>query len=274
MSDKTDHEDQALQALVDTLVARGHVAAITAHPDRELGAGEPGVLTVDGILTVDGTEWAVDHCLVSRDDRLPSAWQTGLKKLRPPLEGIAREAGLALIVAFQLQDPSLLKTVQRAYFDRVVELARAAAKQGKSLRASDGNTAVQVRTDQPAGAVELATVQTLTGDPMLAAQIREGIGPALTKKLTKQLKLAKDAGYPVMLLLDQHPRPGSTNGTVWSAHSYTVLLAFQPILDAYPGVVDLLWYRTIDDGEVQLLVGDPPEGQAPWTQGVTACADD
>lgn len=48
MSGKSDHEDQALQCLVNALVAGGHAAAVTIHPDRD--RSHP--LTVDALLTV------------------------------------------------------------------------------------------------------------------------------------------------------------------------------------------------------------------------------
>ncbi len=260
MSEKTDHEDQALQGLVKALIASGHDAAVTAHPD--LDPAHP--LTVDGIVTVDGTDWAVDHCLLSRDDRLPSSLAVGHSKLEEELEAVAKEYDLALVVSFQPQDRALGKALNDAYFRMVVDLARDAASTGEARFSGDGFTSVQIAPNSPVGTVALIGFQTLTGNPSLGAQIQEGIGPALEKKLSKQLKRAKDAGYPVMLLLDQEPRPGSKNGTVWqAAHPNTVLGAVQPVLDRHPGVVDLLWYRPWGGGPVQLLLGavpSPPPG--------------
>jgi hypothetical protein len=36
------------------------------------------------------------------------------------------------------------------------------------------------------------------------------------------MKVAKGAGFPVALLLDQIPRPGSGNRTIWLASAYTL----------------------------------------------------
>lgn len=70
MSDaKAQHEESALQELVNELKARGRQARITGRPDID---GHP-VLTTDAVLEIDGREWAVDHCLVSRESDLPPA---------------------------------------------------------------------------------------------------------------------------------------------------------------------------------------------------------
>jgi hypothetical protein len=94
---------------------------------------------------------------------------------------------------------------------------------------------------------------TMTGNPAIGEQIREGISRALTKKLTKQLRKAKDQGYPVLLLLDQRPRPGVEGSyTNFLAADQTIMTAVRPELDAYPGAVDQIWLRA-GDGSARLL---------------------
>lgn len=246
---KTDHEDRALDALVAALVAMGHDAAVTAHPDRD----PSDQLTVDAIVTVDGTPWAVDHILLSRDDRIPGARATGEKRLQRPLEAIAADAGLAMSISYQPRTgPDAA-----AYYDSVLEMAKAAAVDGDNRHAGDGFTMVQIMHNSPPGMVSLTSFLTMTGNPLVSQQIEEGIGRALDKKLTKQLRRAKDAGYPVMLLLDSAPRPGSHNDTVWMAgHPATVLAAVQPHLDAHPGVVDQVWWIPLNADGAQLIAGD------------------
>ncbi|TJZ99355.1 hypothetical protein [Actinacidiphila oryziradicis] len=252
---KTAHEDRALDALVRTLIGFGHTAAVTAHPDR--GTGH--LLTVDAIVTLDGTEWAVDHCLLSRDSRIPGARAMGEKHLQEPLEGIAHDAGVALAVSYQPHTGPQAA----AYYDSVLDMAHAAAADRRNRWGSDGFTSVQIMPNTPSGIVGLSVFQTMTGNPLVSQQIEEGIGAALDKKLTRQLRRAKDAGYPVMLLLDQERRPDAGNDTVWMAsHPATVRAAVQPHLDRYPGVVDLLWWLPLGTQPAQLIAGELPPFQA------------
>lgn len=155
------------------------------------------------------------------------------------------------MVSFQPQDRALGRATIDAYYRSVIQLSREAAASGQSKFGDDGFTSTQI-VPGPVG-VDLISIANITGNARLDTQIAQGIGGALEKKLTKQLKNAKDAGYPVMLLLDQHPRPGSRNGTVWlTNHGNTVLAAVKPVLDLHAGIVDQLWYRPLS-GPVQLL---------------------
>ncbi|WP_395298008.1 hypothetical protein ACF9IK_34580 [Kitasatospora hibisci] len=252
--EKFDHEDEALQDLIAALAAGGRHAALTAHPDRD--ASHP--LTVDGILLVDGVEWAVDHCLLSQDSRLIPAIDSIDEKLRAGLEAVVQEYKCALVVSVQPQDGKLGRARSDAYVQSVIDQARNAAKTGQDQYGDDGFTSTQIIADAPVG-IDLIPFMNITSNARLDSQIAQGIGAALEKKLTKQLKNAKDAGFPVMLLLDQRPRPGARNGTVWQVgHGNTVLAAVQPVLDLHPGVVDLLWYRPLGGGPVELLVGELP----------------
>ncbi|MFF2192068.1 hypothetical protein [Streptomyces sp. NPDC058157] len=252
-AEKEGHEDGALNALVQALTARGHRAAITATPDRD--PDHP--LTVESILTVDGIDWVAEHMLLTRDNRLPSATATTTKALQGKLETIAAVHGCALNVCVLPQRRG--EAQERPYFDEVETLARDAAATGAQRFAEDGFTSVQPLC-WPPGMVFLSFWETITGNPSLAEQIREGAGAAVEKKLTKQLKSAKDVGYPVMLILDQHMGPKDKTGTVFSVTqpAATVLSAVQPYLDKYPGVVDLLWLRPPGTDVLQLLRGELP----------------
>jgi hypothetical protein len=81
---KYDHEDAALQALCDELIARGSSAEITAYPDRD----PQHPLTVDALINISGTEWAVDHCLLSRPPLLPPALKMAKETLQRRLDVI------------------------------------------------------------------------------------------------------------------------------------------------------------------------------------------
>lgn len=248
--EKTDHEDRALAALVRALVDRGHHVQVVGHPDRV--AADP--LTVDALVEVDGVLWAVDHCLLSRDGRIPGARQVTEKGLQEQLEAVAASTGIALSVSYKPQT----KAEVTSYVAKVVDMARAVAADGVA-RYDDGHTSVALLPHAEPGEVALSAFLTMTGDAQLSHQIEEGIGKALDKKLTRQLKNAKDLGYPVMLLLDGSPRPGIANDTIWAtAHPETVRAAVQPHLHAHPSIVDLLWWIPWGAETAQLVVGELP----------------
>lgn len=240
MSDeKALHEEGALQALVNDLKARGRDAKITGRPDIE---GHQ-VLTTDAILEIDGREWAVDHCLVSREPDLPPAMAQAEKTLLSRLQAVAEAHKCRLTVSYLPQAKSGRSRQEiEDYYNEVIGTAETAAKSGQMSAGSDGFITVQVH---PANAPEVALIPftDTTGNPFLGTQLEAGLTRPLTKKLTGQLKNAKDAGWPVALLLDQIPRPGSGNRTIWLASAYTIAQVVQRLLDQHPGIVDQVWLR-------------------------------
>jgi hypothetical protein len=245
---KQVHEDEALAVLVNAIAVAGHVAALTLRPEQV--PAHP--LDVDAMLCVDGTEWAVDHCLLSRDDQLPGAFRKLEGRLGPRVAAVASAHGVALTVSYRALATSTGKQETEAYYQRVLDLVRTAATTGRS-DAGDGFTSATVVAGAPAGQVYWSRFLTMTGNPAIGEQIREGISRALTKKLTKQLRKAKDQGYRVLLLLDQLPRPGVEGSyTNFLAADQTIMTAIRPELDTYPGVVDQIWLRA-GDGSARLL---------------------
>jgi hypothetical protein len=108
----------ALQALVNELKARGRDASMTGRPDID---GHPA-LTTDATMEIDGNEWAVDHCLVSREPDLPPAMAQAEKALSSRLQAITEvhKCGLAVshlpqaqVRAQQARDRGLLQRGNR-----------------------------------------------------------------------------------------------------------------------------------------------------------------
>ena len=237
--EKAKHEETALQALVDELKARGRTAKITGRPDID---GHP-TLTTDGIIEIDGREWAVDHCLVSRSADLPPAMAQAERMLRSRLQAVADAHQCGLLVSYLPQANSGRgRQAIEEYYNVVVETAEAAALTGEIHDGSDGFIYAQVFPADPP-VVQLAPFLDTTGSAFLGTQIEAGLTAALIKKLTHQLKRAKDAGWPVALLLDQLPRPGSQNRTIWLSSAYTIAQITQRLLNQYPGIVDQVWLR-------------------------------
>ncbi len=233
------HEEGALQALVGELRARGRDAKLVARPDVD---GHPE-LTTDAIIDIDGREWAVDHCLVSRPEELPPAMAQAEAMLRSRLQVVAEQYQCGLHVSYlpQAQDGRSRRDIER-YYEDVIQTATLAARTGEIQGGSDAFIMVQVFPADPAAAL-LAPFTDTTGSAFLGTQVEAGLSRALTKKLTQQLKRAKDAGWPVALLLDQVPRPESRNPTVQVASAYTIAQVTQRLLNKYPGVVDQVWLR-------------------------------
>jgi len=236
---KVLHEEGALQALVSELKARGRDARITGRPDIE---GHQ-VLTTDATLEVDGREWAVDHCLVSREPDLPPSMAQAETTLSSRLQAIAEahKCGLAVSYLPQAKSGRSRREIED-YYNEVTETAEAAAKSGRMSAGGDGFITVQVYPADPPEAVLIPFTDT-TGNPFLGTQLEAGLTAPLTKKLNGQLKNAKDAGWPVALLLDQIPRPGSVNKTIWLASAYTIAQVVQRLLNQHPGIVDQVWLR-------------------------------
>lgn len=240
MSDaKAQHEESALQELVNELKARGRQARITGRPDID---GHP-VLTTDAVLEIDGREWAVDHCLVSREPDLPPAMAQADKTLSSRLQPVAdaHKCGLAVSYLPQAKSGHTKKEIEN-YYDEVVRTAETAAKTRQMAVADDGFITAQVYDADPPEVIVIPFTDT-TGNAFLGAQIEAGLAGPLTKKLEGQPKRAKDAGYPVALLLDQIPRPGSGNKTIWLASAYTIAQVSQRVLNQHPGIVDQVWLR-------------------------------
>jgi hypothetical protein len=203
---KALHEQGALQALVNELKARGRSAVVTGRPDID---GHP-VLTTDATMEIDGNEWAVDHCLVSREPDLPPAMAQAEKTVSSRLQAIAEahKCGLAVSYLPQARSGHSRQEIED-YYNEVAATAEAAAKSEEFSVGSDGFITVQVYPAHPPEAVLILFADT-TGTPFLGTQLEAGLTAPLTKKLTGQLKNAKDAGWPVILLLDQIPLGAKT----------------------------------------------------------------
>jgi hypothetical protein len=242
MPEKESHEDSAIAALCDELAARGRQVRLLGNPDRDRGRSNTR-LTVDALIEIDGTAWAVDHCLVSRPPELPAAMRYAGKALWKPLEELAGSTHTGMAVQYQPQVD--------AYYAEVLRLAGQACKTGKPVSDFKRGILIQGWPDEQSR-VTLQAVADLTGSIFLGSQIEAGLADALGRKLADaqgrksagQLKRAKEAGYPVALLLDQVPRPGVHSATIRIASPARIAKVVQRILNEHPGVVDQVWLQS------------------------------
>lgn len=153
----------------------------------------------------------------------------------------AHKCGLAVSYLPQARSGRSRQEIED-YYNEVIEIAETAAKAEDMSAGSDGFITVRIYPADPPEAVLMPFTDT-TGNPFLGTQLEAGLTKPLTKKLTGQLKNAKDAGWPVALLLDQIPRPDSGNRTIWLASAYTIAQVVQRLLNQHPGIVDHVWLR-------------------------------
>jgi len=242
MTATSDQEDAALQAFCDELTARGHQTRITCNPDRD----QHHHLTVDALIDIDGEQWAVDHCLLSRPPQLPPAMKNAEAALQTRLDAIAQEHGRMIVASYLPQTGAVGQQWGTAYYDKLIELAKQAVTTDGLVGGDDGFATAQAVPSQTPGVVLVPFTDT-TGNPLTSAQIDAGLRTPLLEKLDGQLKRAKEAGHRTALLLDQLPRPGTNSHTVWNAGPTTIAAVTQHILRDHqqqnPKVLDQVWLR-------------------------------
>lgn len=250
---KQDHEDAALAALVDELTGRGKSVRITDHPDRISG----NTLTVDALIDIDGTVWAVDHCLVSRPPQLPPAVAYAEKVLEPALDSLAVKEQCRIVASFAPLSGNTGKAQDAIFYQDMIAKATASVAARKVVYEPN-----RFRIEFTAGDPEVLLIPwAVDGAAGMSSadQVDEGLRDAVTKKLDGQLRRAKEAGYPTMLLVDQIPRPGTMSHTVWNAGPTAVAGAIQQIIDDHrqnnPLVLDQVWLRPIGVGSPMSVPG-------------------
>lgn len=244
--DKQDHEDAALAALVNELTGRGKSARITDHPDRD--PAHP--LTVDALIDIDGAVWAVDHCLASRPPQLPPAVMRAEKVLGLALEALAVQEHCRIIASFTPLSGNPGAAQDATYYEDLILKATNGAATRKAVY-EPHRFHVEFTEGDPEVVLMPWAVDSAAGLSS-ADQVEGGLRDAVTKKLNGQLRRAKDASYPTMLLVDQIPRPGTMSHTVWTAGPTAVAGAIQRIIgdhrQANPPVLDQVWLRPIGIG--------------------------
>ncbi|WP_329553666.1 hypothetical protein [Streptomyces sp. NBC_00696] len=242
MTAKSEHEDEALRLFCSELTARGFQATITSHPDRD--PHHP--LSVDALISVDGDEWAVDHCLLSRAQNLPAAMKAAEAALQAKLDQIAVANGQMIVASYLPQTGTLGERWGEGYYERIIDLAKQAVTAGGLVAGDDGFATVQAIPSETPGAA-LTPFTDTTGNPLVSAQVTAGLREPLLKKLDGQLRKAQEAGYRTALLLDQVPRPGAQSHTVWMASPTVVAGVTASILQEHREknghVLDQVWLR-------------------------------
>jgi hypothetical protein len=227
-------EDAALAALSRAVADAGHTVRLVERPDRD--PAHP--LTVDGIFEIDGTRWAVEHCRITFESTGPAA-QAGVERaLRPALERLAIEARRTITVGVL---PPYGEPESGTYYDAVLDTARRAIEAGEDQWWDDGCTSVQLSVADQDSAVRFIMV--LSDTPDIAEQLAHTLKETIGSKANGQLRAAKEAGFPVLLLLDQVTPVETKMPANFLAAPATVSTVVRAILDDHPGIVDEVWMR-------------------------------
>jgi hypothetical protein len=155
------------------------------------------------------------------------------------------------------------------YYDKVLKLTEVALRTGIDQFDPDGFTTVRVSTPQSPDGRELVELQCfLAGTTAVEArsptapappfasiedQVSAGLEAPLRSKLSGQLKRAKNAGYHVMLLIDQVEDPASRQTSQFLASPATVGVVVTRVLSSFPNVVDSVWFRNRDGAFTNLV---------------------
>lgn len=204
-------EDEAIDALMRHLTARGHSARLRSRPDRQ----PEHLLTVDAELDIDGVRWAVDVCAASFSPLLRPASDRAESLLRSALEPIAAAAGVGIHVQCVAQEGAPGAPWGVEYYQALIAAALALAPEGigASRTVTDGaHVEIIDRSDANRHGVQISIW--LGRSPDIAAELTRDLRTPIHNKLTGQLQRAREAGLRVGLVIDaRRPRTSATGGT-------------------------------------------------------------
>lgn len=203
-------EDKVLETVCVALSASGRRLEIVDRPDRRPPGDRPPVDALIRVVMADSYDcvWAADVCLASKkfDPRIPAATKELQKALTPQITAVARAANRRVTVLCRAylrpekvsgrEWRILMREYHQNIFDRAVM-----ALMRPNGEWTDAEVSILWRGAPENDNEDL--VRMSYNDPF----IHEGFSfsPTVRKKLQGQLRLAREAGYPTMLILDQQP---------------------------------------------------------------------
>jgi hypothetical protein len=236
---------------------------VRGRPDRNPDAW-PKNLTVEGVLAIgeegETTDWALDVMTVPVPQGVVSSMADARRRIQPEAAVKAEQAKRAVTVCLRFVGDA---TARSKYFQHVLHLVQAALESGNDYyddSGADKETQVLLSggefigpQDGPLGAVRADLVFSTgeTGDQLV--HLRNTLGQPLSKKLTNQLKRAKDLGYPTMLALDQRGHEGLPAGTASLPSTNTVTTVVAEFCNLHPGVLDAAVLATPEGAITQVF---------------------
>ena len=238
---------------------------VRGWPDRNPDAW-PKNLTVEAVLAIGekgvAADWALDVMTVPVPQAVVSSMADARRRILPEAAVKAEQSKRAVTVCLRFVGDS---TARSKYFEHVLHLVQAALDSGDDYydeSGADKETQVLLSggefigpPDGPLGAIRVHLVFSTseTGDQLF--HLRNTLAQPLSKKLTNQLKRAKDLGYPTMLALDQRGHEGLPGGTAWLPSTNTVTTVVTEFCNLHPGVLDAAVLAT-PEGTITQVFGN------------------
>ena len=226
-------ERKALEGLVEHLRDQNHASRITAWPEDD--PADP--LSVDARIVIDGQEWGADHQRIVYDPKHPAAEKAARKYLRPRLEELASRHRVGFNVGSYPPRWGRGDPLPTQAWDRIVAVAYEVGASGRRFE----ELGLSVWPMPPSRGVQF--IVWAAENASLGGQYEKALREPLNKKLSGQLRRAKDLGFPVLLLLDQLPEPESEAWSMWTPEHGTLAQVLSKLLNSVPGVVYAVWLR-------------------------------
>jgi hypothetical protein len=258
-------EAQLVNQVVRWLQDQGVPCAVRGWPDRVRDAW-PKDLTVEAMLAFgqdpNTTSWALDVMAVPVPEAVVPSIMAARHRILPQAAVLAEHAKRAVTVSVRFVGDG---RARNDYYDHVLELVESALATGSDYwddSGADPATQVLLSSSEfigdpsgPLGPVRahLMFATSATGD--LLDQLRGTLAKPLGKKLTNQLKRAKNLGYPTLLTLDQLGHEGLAGGTNWLPSADAVATIVAEVCAAHQGVLDAAILAT-PAGEIMQVFGN------------------
>jgi hypothetical protein len=265
-------EARLVKQVVRWLQTQGIESSIHGWPDRNRGAWDER-LTVEAVITL-GTapsqwDWALDVMMIPVPQAVARSIITSREQILPQAASLAGQYRRAVTVSVRFVRDAKQRN---AYYEQVLRLVEGALKSGEDYFDESGNdlaTHVLLEPgefisgpDGPTGAVRVHLMFATSTSGDLLAELRETVAGPLGKKLTNQLKRAKDLGYATMLLaLDQVGHEALPGGTAWLPSPDAVATVVTELCEAHADVLDAALMAT-HTGELVQIFGTTSAGRA------------
>ena len=229
----------------------GMSVTVLSHPEDD----PSHLLKVDALLDIDGEVWALDHVRLVYDRQLIPANSTTSKTLSTP----PWRSSLNTTADPGASDPPAgsspaarhpgragrraRESEKGAFVARIVALAEQALTTGQDRFLHEGITTVRLALQPNPSGQRVDLLAWGSAGPWIEAQVTAGLADSLRSKLSDLLARAKQAGYPVMLLIDQVQDPDSRQPSQFLAGAWSVSPLVDQVMQERPGVLDSVWFR-------------------------------
>lgn len=242
----------AIGGLASYFLSLGLSLTELGHPEDD----PENPINVDAIFQIESKLWAIEHSRIVHDSKGPAAKQAAENYLRPKLCKLAKIHKVQLHAS--LYPPRWTgKQKPKHEWGTIVELAKKAIKLKEWSMDERGNSVIATP-----GTPSVTFNFFPSDNPLLEIQYKKALRDPLISKLSGQLKLAKDNGYSVLLLLDKKIEDSVDADFMWMPDTSTLDNVVKQIIEERPGIVDEVWLREAS-GTYRRLIGNTFELNIP-----------